>query len=387
MNRSFVTSRVLDGIVFVAAIAGIALNLKLMFATQADPGAGIGGCGGGGCAEVLGSRWSKAFDLPVTAFGVVAHFGILLTLTRHAKDLMTPLLGLVFGSVLWFTLVQALVLKSFCPLCLTAHGVALIECAAGWSRRALNRRSERVLRGAAIWSLTGFLAIALVQIYGPVPATHRVAALGEEDAPATKTAHNEGSGRMLVFESIRKSYGVDALPLLGNPNAKHVFVEYFDYACAACRSTSGYLDALMALHPDDVAVIALPVPLESTCNPAIPLTAAQHPGSCELSRLALAVWRHAPAAFPAYHRQRMRDPSLDAARRDAGAILPPGGFEKALADPWIDRLLDANISDWSAFSRLSDKLPKLLVPTGKIVHGPPSSQQDFIERLEAELGL
>jgi protein-disulfide isomerase len=298
-----------------------------------------------------------------------------------------PLLGMVFGAALWFTVIQALVLQTFCPLCLTAHGVAVIECLAGWLRAGRRRGADLAARQAVTWSLAGFLGIALLQLYGPVPPTHRVVSLVGADAATQQPVHAEGGGRMLVFEAIEKSYAVGNLPLIGKADATHVFVEYLDYRCTACRITSGFVDALIARHPNEVAVIILPVPLESECNPAHSPLAGQHPGSCELARLALAVWRQSPENFADFHRLRMLDPSLESARKDARAVISPSRFEAALADPWIDRLLEANISDWTAFSRDTDKLPKLLIPTGKIVHGPPSGEADFIRRLEQELGL
>lgn len=387
MRRGRKTRRGLGWIVFLAAIVSIALNVKLLLAGQADVFGGIGGCGGGGCGDVLGSRWSKVFGIPVTLFGIFMHVGVLVGLTHRGRRLLVPLLGVVFGAALWFTVVQALVLQTFCPLCLTAHGVAVVECLAGWLLGGRRLGGDLAARQAVTWSMAGLLGIGLIQIYGPAPATHRVVPLVGADAATQQPIHAEGGGRMLLFESIQKSYAVESLPRIGKPTASHVFVEYLDYRCAACRITSGFVDALIARHPNEVAVLILPVPLESKCNPLLSPLAGQHPGSCELARLALAVWRENPVKFPDFHRQRMLDPSLDAAERDARALIPQERFEAALADPWIDRLLEANISDWLAFSRDSDKLPKLLIPTGKIVHGPPSGEADFIRRLEQELGL
>ena len=65
---------------------------------------------------------------------------------------------------------------------------------------------------------------------------------------------------------------------------------------------SGYLSALIAKHPAEVRVLLLPVPLDHGCNPAMAATDDGHPGSCEFTRIALAVWRVKPDAFPAIHR-------------------------------------------------------------------------------------
>jgi hypothetical protein len=62
-------------------------------------------------------------------------------------------------------------------------------------------------------------------------------------------------------------------------------------------------------------------------------------------------------------------------------------LDQALADPWIDGLLAADIRDWRRFSDRTPALPKLLVSDRRIVHGLPSSEGDFIRVMERELGF
>jgi hypothetical protein len=143
----------------------------------------------------------------------------------------------------------------------------------------------------------------------------------------------------------------------------------------------GFLEALRARHPREIAVIVLPVPLERSCNRLLGPKDVEHPGSCELSRAALSVWRAAPEAFEEVHHALIADPQ-------SGLHL---AHEKAPAtsqdDPWINGVLKVNAEDWIVFSTKTKQLPKLLVADRRILHGLPSSEQDFIRVMEQELGL
>ncbi len=92
---------------------------------------------------------------------------------------------------------------------------------------------------------------------------------------------------------------VRAWPLLGSSDARYVFVELFDYTCPHCRETHKAIRGAMEQFGNDVAVIALPVPLERSCNKAA--TGSGHAGACELGRIAVAVWRCEPGRFREFH--------------------------------------------------------------------------------------
>jgi len=174
---------------------------------------------------------------------------------------------------------------------------------------------------------------------------------------------------------------VAALPRLGPADAKHVLVEYFDYQCPACRTMHGFLRGLRAKYPRDIAIVVLPVPLERSCNRLIGPKDAAHPGSCELSRAALAVWRTAPEAFEEVHSALLADPV-------SGLRLALGKAPAAaLDDPWIGEVLKADAEDWIAFSNKTRHLPKLLVTRRRILHGLPAGEEDFLRVMEQELGL
>lgn len=367
MKRSVRSRHVPDLLLPALALAGLGINLLLLAHRYSDAAAGIAGCDGAGCEEVLASRWSVILGIPVTVFGLLVYGGVMLSLTNFFRPLRIPLLGMIAGASVWFVFVQAVLIGKFCLWCMAAHGVGLAAWAVGRSRPG----------ATAGWGAAALLAIGLIQVYGPVPATHRI-----DDLPPQPRA----DGRKAVFDGGRKSYGVASLPRLGPADAKHVLVEYFDYQCAACRTMAGFLDAFAVKHPSEVALLVLPVPFDGACNPHVS-AGNQHPGSCEIARVALAVWRVKPEAFPAFHKTLIAGASTASAREMALEIIPRERLAAALSDPWIDELLQDNIADWRGFSQSTDKLPKLLIRDRRILHGLPSGEADFIRVMEKELGL
>jgi uncharacterized membrane protein len=380
MNREGESSLPLEFAILASALAGFAINLLLLVRRYSDAAAGIAGCGGGSCEEVLTSRWSALFGLPVTVFGLLVYAGLMVSMTERGERLHKPLLGAVAGGVAWFVFAQAVLLGKFCPWCMAAHGAGIAVLVFSMIRLG----SLVAFRQVGVWGIAAFLCIGLAQVYGPHPSSHRMEDV--ETAVADAPVQARGEGRVVSFDGGRKSYNVRSMPHLGSANAKHVLVEYFDYQCPACRIMAGYLDALVAKYPSDIAVLLLPMPLETGCNRHVSAR-NEHPGSCEIARIALAVWRKNPAAFPAFHHALISDPSVDAARRLAAETIPPQDMAAALTEPWIDELLRADIEDWHAFSKTTDKLPKLLVRDKRIVHGLPTSEEDFIRVIAGELGL
>lgn len=376
----------LDLGLLILAFSGLVLNLILL-GFRFPEAAGIAGCGGGSCEEVLASRWSVIFGVPVAGFGVLVYLGVVVSLTLAGRRLSVPLLGAVVGAVFWFVFVQVALIGGFCPWCLAAHGVGIAVTVVGLLREGRFAGFGRALGGLAPWGFAAFLTIGLAQVYGPLPATHRIENSSNPVAPAA--AVGKGEGRKISLDGGRKTFDVASLPRLGSADARQVMIEYFDYQCRSCRIMSGYLAALVEKHPADICVLMLPVPLDRGCNPSLPFKSEGHPGSCELTRVALAVWRVAPDFYPEVHRAFLSDPPPSPAEglvfaRDR---VPAARLDAALHDPWIDRLIQVNIADWVSYSGKSDKLPKLLIRDKRILHGLPSGEAEFIRVMEKELGL
>lgn len=369
---------------------GLAINLMLLVRRLSDASATLAGCGAGsGCETVLGSRWSEVLGMPVTVPGFLIYALLLLALTRPGRPLLAPLLGVICAAAIWFIAVQALVIRAFCPWCMAAHAVGLTLTLIGLPHAArVAGPWKRTLTHFAIAAVLGGAGLIGVQVFGPKPATHE---LSDFTPPPTQNpemmddVHSRGEGRLALFFNGRKGYRVEALPHIGRPDATHVIVEYFDYACSACRTMSGFLSSLVAAHPDDICVVLLPVPLEHACNPVLgPLDAAQ-PGACDMARAALAVWRENPENFPAFHQAVIADPNSENAKMLASALLPDAG--NAMTAPWVTSMLEANIVDWQVISSGNLKLPKLVIGNRRILHGFPSTETEFIQVIEKELGI
>ena len=371
-------------LLLLLASGGLLLNALLLYWKLSDPSAGIAGCGGGaGCNEVLASRWSQVFGLPIPVLGIVVYSLLVAALVLRKWRVAAFCYGAIAGSAVWLIIVQAVWLRHFCPWCMAAHGMGILLVGLAWTAKPRDRK----LRQALLAGLAAAFGLALSQYYGPVPATHRIDSASA--MPQTLGIHAQGNGRKIAFDDGKKIYDNTSLPGLGSSEAKQVLVEYFDYQCPSCRTMSAYLTALLAKHPTEIRVLVLPVPLDHGCNPALAAADDGHPGSCELTRIALAVWRVNPAAFPAIHREFLSDPPPDlaAALSLARAQIPTAQLEAAMREPWIDQLIAANIADWVSFSGKNRQLPKLLISGKRILHGLPSGAADFIRVMEQELGL
>jgi uncharacterized membrane protein len=81
-----------------------------------------------GCESVLSSSYSEFYGIPVSLFGSVFYFLILLGTSLYFFEgkkeifLRFPLLLTPFGFLasLWFVYLQAFVIKSFCQYCLVS---------------------------------------------------------------------------------------------------------------------------------------------------------------------------------------------------------------------------------------------------------------------------
>lgn len=356
---------------FLAVIA-TCINVYLLSRTMGD--AAIAGCGGGDCDEVLASRWSSLLGVPIPVFGIFVYALLLLSLVRRMETLFLPALGCIAGGALWLIAVQALILGKFCPWCMAAHGVGLVIVLIG----IVTGKADG-MRRLAVWSGLALIGLIPAQIFGPVKAAHRIE--GDQDITAQPQR-----GATVSFNDGRIIYQIAEHPRLGPADAERVLVEYFDYQCPACQVMAGYMDALVAAHPGRVAVLLMPVPLEGLCNPHIG-AGKSHPGSCEIARIALAVWRKRPQSFAGFHKALITEPSAAAARRLALDFMTQEELSAALDDPWIIRSVESNIVAWRGFTRSNDKLPKLLVRGKRILHGLPSNQEDFLRVMKQELSL
>ena len=101
---------------------------------------------------------------------------------------------------------------------------------------------------------------------------------------------------------------VNEIPILGDPGAKNIVVELFDYTCPECRSMHHRMQEARERYGDRLAVALLPTPMNTSCNIYAKVTKPPHELACEYARLALAVWNVRPAVFAEYHDWLMDPP-------------------------------------------------------------------------------
>ena len=70
----------------ILAVAGLAISLYLLILKLTGRISYVVGCGeGSGCANVLGSRWSQFFHVPVTAFAAAMYATLLVATWRREE--------------------------------------------------------------------------------------------------------------------------------------------------------------------------------------------------------------------------------------------------------------------------------------------------------------
>ena len=154
-----------------------------------------------------------------------------------------------------------------------------------------------------IWPASSIAAAMVIQ----EPAQEQKqgeAKAAEQNAekPKAKQKKPAKKKKLRVVEFMGRKINAYQWPIDGNPNAKHVFVEMFDYTCPHCRTTSKALFKVKEKMGDDLSVVVLPVPMNTRCNPVVKRDHATHAQACELSNLAVAVWRCDAKKFSEFHK-------------------------------------------------------------------------------------
>ena len=179
----------------------------------------------------------------------------------------------------------------------------------------------------------------------------------------------------------RVSLDVKQWPLLGNADARYVFVEMFDYTCPHCRNTHFAVKGAFEHFGKDLAIIALPVPLEQSCNDAA--SGGGHAGACELSRIAITVWRVKPSKFKEFHDwmfESTRVPST--ARAHAEKLVGAQEFKKEYDSKIPGEYIKRHVALYKRVGQGS--VPKLLFPNSTI-NGEVNSKETLCRTIEREL--
>ena len=298
------------------------------------------------------------------------------------------------AAALWFIGLQIFVIKTFCPWCCGTH---LVGIATSIAILVTISRSKDKHPGAiaTIAGLAFFGVLVLGQIFGPEPKTHSIdednsfAGVVPETPVLSPTPASPVESRVISFQGGSKTFRVADFPIIGSPDATHILVKYFDYTCASCRDVEGDLEKLLEKHPKDVAVLALPTPINRACNPYLNAHMHDHAHACELARLGLAAWKAAPDQFPKAHKILFSRPVVDGAtaRKRLISFIPAEKLDAALADPWVDQVLKSNVEDFRFLTQVNPSMPKVFLIDNMVMQGVARTTAEFLKGVENALGL
>ena len=379
---------------FLLSSIAIGVAAYLYSTSLAESGRPLG-CGeNSGCAEVLTSRWSQVFGIPVSIPAAAVYVAVLVTLTGFslssaAKRATLWTAGSTLGLVLilsaaWFVGLQVFYLEAICPWCMAEHGLG---CAIGL-----------LLLGSAVKSVGAKrlaipAVIATVMLGGLVGAQY----FGEFSGPdaerfaAGENDKIEGQGdlRKIVLLDGKFEVTPSQLPVIGDADCENVIVVLADYCCPHCRATHNYLLSAMDKYPDQLVVVMLPMPLNSDCNPHWTKTQKRFQDSCELARLALGVWKVSPDQFLEFDKwlfDSKKPRPINAAVEKAKTMVDASLLETVLAtDKSIDQLISRNVDAYADSG--AERIPVLLSPGFSSVVGRPGSEEELHEILARDFNL
>lgn len=367
-----------DWLVFLLCL--IAGGLSLWLTVQKVTGRinTLIGCGNAdGCENVLGGKWAVVFGvIPVSAISFVLYLGVMVSIfmdSTAARWFRVFAAFLILFAAVWFTSLQFVVIETVCVYCMTMHSLGvLLALVILFDEQKKSRRVTWYFSCVAALLVAG---LALIQHFGPQANTHRI----DSDvrlrlaAPITaNNSHTRGSGRLVSFFDGKKSYRLNTLPHLGSVNATYVIVKYFDYTCESCGQIHEQLMKLQADHATDLTVIVLPVPLNRSCNPHLPLGVKDHSNACDLARIALRVWLADPENFPSFHNWLFKyyQQPLEVAEAKAYSLV--GEVKMNTVDEEVvEALLRQNVSDYASLVKKTPVMPKLLLKGSTILQGVP----------------
>ena len=389
-------------------MSALALGLSAYLSWHHLTGGVVIGCGGGSpCDEVLSSRWSTIGGvLPVSGLAMGEYLALLIAnfflgpnttapVRRLAWQTMIVLVGAVWGSAVWFIIVQRWIVGAFCPYCMAAHLTGLLLAALVIGRARVRREEE----GADVaWAKSAPPASRAV-----ATVNDRLPTLGLNLAGVALAALMV-AGQVLIAppalsrggESQNDLSAIDprAAPRVGSPDARYVVTLLFDYQCPHCQQLHLMLDEVVRRYGGQLAFVLCPAPLNSQCNPYVTRDAAPFRDSCALAKIALAVWFARRDALPAFDRwmftlesgDRWRPRRLEAARTKAIELVGQAKFEAARADPRVDRYLQASIRIYGATIGGSSAVPKLVFGSHWVVPEPRDAD-DLVSILQSNLAL
>lgn len=266
-----------------AILFGAALGIALYLAWNSAVGKALPGCGPErGCGQILNSRWSVAAGVPVSLLGAGVYAALLLCSLRKGglppwqRRVEWGASVLIFAGALWFTIVQAFILRAFCPWCSTAHLLAVAGVAALWLARRKRPPVNSGRPSLAVFALPLAAVAGLAALQSLTPEAERI----RQQTLSHSLVSDSG---LLSLYGGRITLDPATLPAIGLPRAAVTAVALTDFTCPHCRELHRTLTDLAGQRPGQFAATLLP--------------AAFEPEARELHRIMLALWRIDPERY------------------------------------------------------------------------------------------
>ncbi|WP_197171898.1 vitamin K epoxide reductase family protein [Novipirellula aureliae] len=194
----------------------------------------------------------------------------------------------------------------------------------------------------------------------------------------------EASPRIAAIQGGTIKLNLAQWPHLGRDDAKYVVVEVFDYYCPSCRETYAAVAGAREKLGDDLAVMLLPVPLNAACNSSIRITNPMYRESCEVTSLAIAVWRVDPAAFEEFHNwmlQSKTPPTYAAAKAKVASLVDAEKINAELSSGTPGKYIAKHVEIYNRVGK--GTIPKLMFPQTSVV-GKFTSADSLVELIRRE---
>lgn len=395
-------------VILVRALVAAALLISLYLAYASFRGGAIAGCGPeSGCDKVLQSRWSRWFGIPVSVPAIVV-YGLMLAATlrltpgatpaqqRQAWLILLPTAWAVIAAVVWFASLQIGIINAICLFCMASHACGIVAALLLLFNAPIRvvpekpwqQEKEIYLPHKRASQLTAIaLAAACVLIAGQAvhrPKQFQVSAVAEPVLQQTPT------NRLFQIYEGRFTFNINEVPLIGAPTAPHAIVSLFDYTCHHCRIVHGTLKEVHKTFSNQLAIINLPMPLDSACNYTVRMTPSAHSNACEYARLGLAVWRANRAVHPKFDDwvfEPEHPPPLTNAQQYAAQLVGPQNLQAALGHHTVTEYLQLGINIYATnFIHVRQgSMPQLIIGTN-LLTGTVAIDEVY-RRLDNQLGL
>ena len=360
-------------LLFVAAF-----GVSAYLAWNSWNGGGVPGCGPeSDCDKVLSSRWAYLLGLPITFFALPIYAAGIALLFQKAllwRTLMA-ISSIVLIAAIWFLGLQVFAVRAFCKFCMTAHAAASVAAIILLVHNPLPRNALGLPFAAAAGA-------SLLMIAGQV-ATPERAPLQVASSPnpaLTNSVSAPAPDPTFTIVQGQFTLNLKNVPVSGQLNAPKKMVKLFDYTCHHCRHLHHLLEPVKRKYSNELAVISLPMPLESSCNPIVKRTSPSHVNACEYAKLALALFLAAPEKFEEFSNWLFapeRPPQLASAREFAERLVGAERLTPTLADPRINEQIKTDADIYMANSRVAKNgaMPQMIFAGGASVGAVQSAAQ------------